>query len=34
MFLEHRERYGSARFVLADEVGVGKTLSRQVRICR
>ncbi len=27
MFLEHRERYGKARFVLADEVGVGKTLS-------
>ncbi len=27
LFLEHRESYGSARFVLADEVGVGKTLS-------
>ncbi len=27
MFLEHRESYGAARFVLADEVGVGKTLS-------
>lgn len=27
MFLEHRERFGKARFLLADEVGVGKTLS-------
>ena len=27
MFLEQRETYGVARFVLADEVGVGKTLS-------
>ena len=27
MFLEHRERYGKARLLLADEVGVGKTLS-------
>ena len=27
MFLEHRDSYGAARFVLADEVGVGKTLS-------
>jgi superfamily II DNA or RNA helicase len=27
LFLEHRDSYGSARFVLADEVGVGKTLS-------
>lgn len=27
LFLEHRETYGAARFVLADEVGVGKTLS-------
>jgi len=27
LFLEHRESYGMARFVLADEVGVGKTLS-------
>jgi len=27
MFLEHREIYGSARFLLADEVGLGKTLS-------
>jgi superfamily II DNA or RNA helicase len=27
MFLEHRDSYGKARFVLADEVGVGKTLS-------
>ena len=26
-FLEHRETYGSARLLLADEVGVGKTLS-------
>lgn len=26
-FLEHRERYGQARLLLADEVGVGKTLS-------
>jgi superfamily II DNA or RNA helicase len=30
MFLEHRESYGSARFILADEVGVGKTLSLAV----
>ncbi len=30
MFLEHRERYGTARFILADEVGVGKTLSLAV----
>src|SRR6185436_18284377 len=27
MFLEHRDRYGKARMLLADEVGVGKTLS-------
>jgi len=27
MFLEHRDIYGAARFLLADEVGVGKTLS-------
>jgi superfamily II DNA or RNA helicase len=27
MFLEHRETYGNARLLLADEVGVGKTLS-------
>ena len=27
LFLEHRESYGVARFLLADEVGVGKTLS-------
>lgn len=27
LFLEHRETYGAARFILADEVGVGKTLS-------
>lgn len=27
MFLEHRERYGKARLLLADEVGLGKTLS-------
>ena len=27
MFLEHRETYGCARLLLADEVGVGKTLS-------
>ena len=27
LFLEHRETYGMARFLLADEVGVGKTLS-------
>lgn len=27
LFLEHRESYGAARLVLADEVGVGKTLS-------
>lgn len=27
MFLDQRETYGSARFILADEVGVGKTLS-------
>lgn len=26
-FLEHRETYGSARMLLADEVGLGKTLS-------
>lgn len=26
-FLEHRKRYGKARLLLADEVGVGKTLS-------
>ncbi|TCI59355.1 phospholipase D-like domain-containing anti-phage protein [Exiguobacterium sp. SH0S2] len=26
-FLEHRETYGKARLLLADEVGVGKTLS-------
>jgi len=27
MFMEHREIYGKARLLLADEVGVGKTLS-------
>lgn len=27
MFLRHREAYGKARLLLADEVGVGKTLS-------
>ncbi|HEY6345682.1 MAG TPA: phospholipase D-like domain-containing anti-phage protein [Bryobacteraceae bacterium] len=27
MFVEHRETYGPARLLLADEVGVGKTLS-------
>jgi SNF2 family DNA or RNA helicase len=27
MFLEHKEIYGKARLLLADEVGVGKTLS-------
>jgi hypothetical protein len=27
MFLEHREMFGKARILLADEVGVGKTLS-------
>lgn len=27
MFLQHRETYGRARMLLADEVGVGKTLS-------
>ena len=27
MFLEHRETYGKSRLLLADEVGVGKTLS-------
>lgn len=27
MFLEHRETYGKSRILLADEVGVGKTLS-------
>lgn len=27
LFLEHRERYGKARLLLADEVGLGKTLS-------
>jgi superfamily II DNA or RNA helicase len=27
MFLHHRETYGEARLLLADEVGVGKTLS-------
>ncbi len=27
LFLEHRERFGRSRFLLADEVGVGKTLS-------
>ncbi len=27
MFLEHRKTYGKARLLLADEVGVGKTLS-------
>lgn len=27
LFLEHRETYGSVRLLLADEVGVGKTLS-------
>lgn len=27
MFLQHRETYGMARLLLADDVGVGKTLS-------
>ncbi len=27
MFMEHRRKYGKARLLLADEVGVGKTLS-------
>lgn len=27
LFLEHRERYGQVRLLLADEVGLGKTLS-------
>ncbi len=27
MFLDHRETYGQARLLLADEVGLGKTLS-------
>ena len=27
LFLEHREHYGKARLLLADEVGLGKTLS-------
>ena len=27
MFLQHRETYGKTRLLLADEVGVGKTLS-------
>jgi superfamily II DNA or RNA helicase len=27
LFMEHRETYGKARLLLADEVGVGKTLS-------
>ena len=27
MFLQHRETYGKARLLLADEVGVGRTLS-------
>jgi SNF2 family DNA or RNA helicase len=27
MFLQHRETYGKARLLLADEVGVGKTMS-------
>lgn len=27
MFLQHRETYGKARMLLADEVGIGKTLS-------
>lgn len=27
LFLQHRERYGAVRLLLADEVGVGKTLS-------
>jgi len=30
MFIEHREIYGKARLLLADEVGVGKTLSMAV----
>lgn len=30
MFLEHRDLYGKARLLLADEVGVGKTLSMAV----
>jgi len=27
IFLDHRETYGAARLLLADEVGLGKTLS-------
>lgn len=27
LFLEHRKIYGTGRFILADEVGIGKTLS-------
>lgn len=27
LFLEHREKYGKARLLIADEVGLGKTLS-------
>jgi superfamily II DNA or RNA helicase len=30
LFLKHREEYGKARLLLADEVGVGKTLSLAV----
>jgi hypothetical protein len=30
LFLQHREIYGAARLLLADEVGVGKTLSLAV----
>ncbi|HIK19537.1 MAG TPA: DEAD/DEAH box helicase [Synechococcus sp. M44_DOE_062] len=30
MFLEHRELYGAVRLILADEVGLGKTLSLAV----
>jgi superfamily II DNA or RNA helicase len=30
IFADHRERYGAARLLLADEVGVGKTLSMAV----
>jgi N12 class adenine-specific DNA methylase len=30
IFMQHRETYGKARLLLADEVGVGKTLSMAV----
>src|SRR4029453_18441512 len=31
IFLQHRETYGKTRLLLADEVGVGKTLSLAAR---